>query len=257
MGPLAAFADAARARVATGYYDLKRLPDFCPPREPPSLRAALVKPGLVAEIKPASPTAGAMRPGADAGALARAFVAAGAAGVSALAVKEGFGGSPENVIAASTAGAPVLFKDFVVDEAQLKAARRCGASATLLILDMTGEAGTARLIGRAHALGLEVLLEVYDEEGYHAAAKLGADLLGINNRDLRREGLPVDPRRAERVLAACGPPAVPTLALSGVETAADVRRQVAAGARGALVGGALMKAQDPGSKLRELLEGTR
>ncbi len=254
MATLPDFGASARERVRTGYYDLRRLPDFCPPREPPSLRAALAraKVPVVAEIKPASPTAGALRPEADAGALARAFVAAGACGVSALAVKEGFGGSLENVIAASGAGAPVLFKDFVVDEAQLKAARRCGASAALLILDLTGEAETARLLARAHALGLEALVEVYDEEGYRAAAKLDADLLGVNNRDLRREGLPVDPARAGRVLSSCGPARAPTLALSGVETAADARRQMAAGAAGVLVGSALMRAPDPAAALRAL-----
>lgn len=250
---LDAFGDAARARVAGGYYDLKKLPDYCPPREPLSLVAALEKPGLVAEIKPASPTAGALRPDADAGALARELVAAGAAGISALAVREGFGGSLENVIAATSGGAPVLFKDFVVDEAQLKAARRCGASAVLLILDLTGMR-TASLIERAHKLGLEALLEVYDEAGYEEAACLDADLLGINNRDLRKPGLPVDPQRAARILRKRGALA-PTLALSGVETAEDVRRVVDAGARGALVGSTLMRAADPGQKLRALKEG--
>lgn len=256
MATLPDFVEAARRRVQAGYYDLRRLPDFCPPRGPPSLREALARARVpvIAEIKPASPTAGSMRPDADAGALARAFVAAGACGVSVLAVAEGFGGSLENVIAASGAGAPVLFKDFVVDDAQVKAARRCGASAVLLILDAAGEAETARLVQRAHALGLEVLLEVYDEEGYRVAAKLGADLLGVNNRDLRREGLSVDPARTARVLSSCGPAPVPTLALSGAQTAADVRRQLAGGAAGVLVGSALMQARDPAAKLRELTE---
>jgi len=251
---LSGFVAAARARVDAGYYDLKKIPDFCPPRGPPSLRAALAQARVpvIAEIKPASPTLGALRPGADAGALARSFVAAGAAGISALAVEEGFGGSLANVIDATQGGAPVLFKDFVVDDAQLKAARRCGASAVLLILDATGEADTARLVERARKLGLESLVEVYDEEGYRVAAKLGADLLGVNNRDLRAPGLPVDPSRAARVIRAF-PGGPPTLALSGVETARDVRRQLDAGAAGVLVGSALMRALDPAAALRSLL----
>ncbi|MEA3201181.1 MAG: indole-3-glycerol phosphate synthase [Thermoplasmata archaeon] len=250
MATLVDFAEAARRRVAAGYYDLKRVPDFCPPRSPPSLRAALLaRPGVVAEIKPASPTQGSMRADVDAGALARAFVAAGARGVSALAVDEGFGGSLANVIAASGAGAPVLFKDFVVDEAQVKAARRCGASAILLIEGVSPHA----LVDRAHALGLEVLLEVYDAEGYRRAASTKADLVGVNNRDLRREGLPVDASRAAQVLSACGA-MKPTMALSGVETPADVARQLRAGARGVLVGSSLMRAKDPAAAMRALAE---
>lgn len=248
---LAAFAEAARRRVAEGYYDLRALPDFCPPRHPPSLLSALrARPGIVAEIKPASPSAGALRPDADAGALARAFVGAGARGISALAVREQFGGSLENVIAASTAGTPVLFKDFVLDDAQLKAARRCGASAVLLIDGLS----SPRLIDRAHALGLEVLYEVYDAEGYARAATLAVEMVGINNRDLRREGLPVDASRAAKVLAEMGP-RKPTLALSGAESASDARANLSAGAAGVLVGSALMRAADPAAALRALTEG--
>lgn len=252
---LSSFVAAARSRVEAGYYDLKRIPDFCPPRGPPSLRSALAQARVpvIAEIKPASPTMGAMRLGADAGALARAFVAAGACAVSALAIEEGFGGSLANVIDASQAGAPVLFKDFVVDDAQLKAARRCGASAVLLILDAVDDAQTLRLVERARKLGLESLLEAYDEEGYARAAKMGADLLGVNNRDLRAPGLPVDAQRAARVLSKF-PGGPPTLALSGVESPRDVRRQLDAGAAGVLVGSALMRAQDPAAALRSLVE---
>lgn len=257
---LPTFAAEARARVRQGYYDLKALPEFCPPREPPSLRRAIEAPGpfpVIAEVKPASPTAGAMRAGADAGALARAFAGAGARGVSVLVERERFGGSPESVIAATAAGVPVLFKDFVVSEAQLKAARRCGASAVLLILDLheNGEAdGCAEsFIARAQGLGLEVLLEVYDECGFARAMETGADLIGVNNRDLRAPGLPVDASRTARVLAASPGKDRPVLALSGVASREDLRAVAAGGADGALIGSVLMKAEDPAATLRDLL----
>src|SRR5439155_26499592 len=101
-----------------------------------------------------------------------------------------------------------------------------------------------------HERGLEVLLEVYDDEEYLLAGLLAADMVGVNNRDLRDDDLPVDPTRTIGVLSRCGGLDVPVLALSGARSAADVREQVSAGARGALVGTALMRAPDPAAKLR-------
>jgi indole-3-glycerol phosphate synthase len=194
--------------------------------------------------------------------LARALVDAGAAGLSALTEPTRFGGSPEILATAVRAGAPALMKDFVVTERQLDLAQRAGASAVLLILPLLtrehGEwASPEEAIAAAHARGLEVLLEVYDDEEYLLATLVGADLLGINNRDLRDDALPVDPDRTMGVLARCGGADAPVLALSGARDASDVRAQVKAGARGVLVGTALMKAADPPAKLRELQEGLR
>lgn len=261
MGPtLVDFAAEARARVRAGYYDVKRLPEFCPPRNPPSLVSSLAAPAatlpVIAEVKPASPTEGAMRGGADAGALARAFVEAGARGVSALAENARFGGSPENVIAATTAGAPVLFKDFVLAEEQLKCARRCGASAVLLILDLCEEESEKcadSLIARAHDFSLEVLLEVYDDAGFERALATDADLLGINARDLRKPGLPIDLGATAAVLANVEKDR-PVVALSGVVERRDLVALRDAGADAALIGSVLMKAADPAAKLRELLK---
>lgn len=227
----------------------------------PSLAKALrARPGIVAEIKPASPTQGAMRDVPDATALARALVGAGAAGISALTEPTRFGGSPALLGEAVAAGAPVLMKDFVVTERQLDLADAAGASAVLLILPLlsreTSEwAAPEDAIAAAHARGLEVLLEVYDDEDYLLAGLLDADMVGINNRDLREPDLPVDPQRSVGVLARCGALDAPVLALSGAHSAADVREQVKAGARGVLVGTALMQARDPAEKLKDLLEG--
>lgn len=251
MSPLDQFAAAARARRVD-------LPNTRP--RAPSLVAALARPGIVAELKPASPTAGALRDITDPEGLARTLLRAGAAGISALAETARFGGGPELLAAAARAGGPTLMKDFVVTQRQLDLGHACGASATLLILPLLDAAHSEwahpqEAIAAAHARGLEVLLEVYDEAGYREAARLDADIIGINNRDLRDPALPVDPTRAIRILRACGPVAPPVLALSGIETAAQLRATIEAGARGALVGGALMRAHEPASKLKELIEG--
>ena len=253
--PLAAFAQRARRRPL-------ELPEEPLPRAP-SLRAALAQPGIVAELKPASPTAGDLRAMAAPRVLARRLVEAGAAGISALTVPEQFRGSPALLAAAVAAGGPVLMKDFVVTRRQLDLAGDGGASAALLILDLlTPEhsefASPEEALAEARARGLEALVEVYDDAGYREAARLGADLVGINNRDLRDPALPVDPRRAIGVIDRCGPLAgTPVLALSGAATAAHVREQVRAGASGVLVGSALMVSVDPALKLRELMEGLK
>jgi len=235
------------------------LPDPPAPRGP-SLAKALARPAIVAEIKPASPSAGALRAVDDPEALARSLLHAGAAGISALTVPEQFGGSPALLAAAVRAGGPVLMKDFVVTQRQLDLAQHTGASAVLLILPLLSREFSEwpnpdDAIAAAHARGLEVLLEVYDDEDYLLASVLEADMIGINNRDLRDPALPVDKDRAIGILGRCGPADVPVLALSGAESAADVAEQIHAGARGVLVGSALMREADPAAKLRELREG--
>jgi indole-3-glycerol phosphate synthase len=226
----------------------------------PSLAKALARPGIVAELKPASPTEGAMRALDDPTGLARRLLDAGACGISALTEPARFGGSPALLRQAVLAGGPVLMKDFVVTHRQLDLAQAAGASAVLLILPLLapehGEfASPEDAIAAAHERGLDVLLEVYDDEDYLLAGLLDADLVGINNRDLRDPALPVDPDRAVGVLARCGPLDVPVLALSGARTAADVREQVQAGARGVLVGTTLLRAHDPAARRTELMEG--
>jgi len=254
MKVLAGLAAAARRRELV-------LPPPTAPRPPPSLAKALARPGILAELKPGSPTEGAMRD-VDA-ALATSLVRAGVAGLSALTEPTRFGGSPELLALAVATGAPVLMKDFVVTERQLDLAEAAGASAVLLILPLLSSehsewASPEAALDAARARGLETLLEVYDDEEYLLASLLEPDMVGVNNRDLREDDLPVDPERAIGVLSRCGPiEGVPVLALSGARDAADVRAQVKAGAAGVLVGTTLMKAADPAAKLRELLEGLK
>jgi indole-3-glycerol phosphate synthase len=253
MKRLARFAEAARERA----FDL-------PPARAraPSLARALARPGIVAELKPGSPTEGPMRALDDPTSLAKRLLDAGAAGLSALTEPTEFGGSPALLAGVAAAGGPTLMKDFVVTERQLDLAQRAGASAVLLILPLLTKehaewASPDDAIGAAHARGLEVLLEVYDDEEFLLAGLLDADMVGVNNRDLRDDDLPVDATRTVGILARCGPIDAPVLALSGARSASDIREQVAAGARGVLVGTALMRAEDPVAKLRELMEGLK
>jgi indole-3-glycerol phosphate synthase len=226
----------------------------------PSLVQALKTRGILAELKPSSPTQGAMRSLEGPEELARAFLSAGAVGISALTEPTRFGGSPGLLAAAVRAGGPVLMKDFVVKDEQLALAQTSGASAVLLILPLLSRehsewASPEDAIAAAHARHLEVLLEVYDDEEYLIASLVEPDMVGINNRDLRDPALPLDPERAIGVLNRMGTLDVPVLALSGARSASDVRAMVRAGARGVLVGSALMQALDPVAKVRELREG--
>lgn len=229
------------------------------PRRAPSLAAVFARPGLIAELKPASPTEGRMRAMDAPDKLARRLLDAGACGISALTEPTRFGGSPGLLQKAVGSGGPVLMKDFIVTERQLDLAQAAGASAVLLIQPLLSPGYSEwqdadEAIAAAHVRGLETLLEVYDEAGYAEASATESDLIGINNRDLRDDALPVDARTTPRVLAR-HTPRVPTLALSGIKTAADIRAQIESGARGVLVGTTLMRSADPAAKLEELLEG--
>lgn len=251
MSPLERYARLARERPPQTVKPMPRAP---------SLRDALEQPGVVAELKPASPTEGPIRElGAEADAVARSLVKSGAAGISALTEPTDFRGGPHLLTAAVRSGAPAMMKDFVVTERQLDLARQGGASAVLLILPLlnakhseweTPEAALAAAWDRE----LEVVLEVYDEPEVVNAVALGADVIGINNRDLRDPRLPVDARRSLALLRKYADWEVPLIALSGVSEPRDLREILEAGGRGALVGTSLMRAKDPGAKLKELLE---
>lgn len=250
---LEGFAADVRAAVAAGHY---APPAGAPGRPGPSLAAALRRAprAVVAEIKPASPT-GPLRRVEDAEALARSLVGAGARGLSVLAERATFGGSPAIVAAAARAGAPVLFKDFVVDVRQMDAARSCGASAVLLLLPLherrLASMTVDEAVAAAHARGLETLLEVYDADGLARAARTATDLVGFNNRRIDGD-LSVDVGRFAKAVEGFRKDR-PLVALSGVERRADADALFAAGADAVVVGGALMRAEDPAAVLKELV----
>lgn len=205
---------------------------------------------VIAEVKRASPSAGAIAAGLDAVAQARRYAAAGAAAISVLTDGPGFGGSLEDLAAVRAAvPTPLLRKDFVLDRYQLLEARLHGGDAALLIVAALDGPALRRLLGEAAALGLAALVEVHDAAELDRALEAGARLVGVNNRDLRT--FAVDLAVSERLLPRL-PAGVKGVAESGVRTPADARRLRAAGAANLLVGEALVRAADPGALLGEL-----
>jgi len=205
---------------------------------------------VIAEVKRASPSAGAIRAGLDAVAQARAYAAAGAAAISVLTDGPGFGGSLADLAAVREAVAvPLLRKDFVVDGYQLLEARAHGADAALLIVAALDADTLRRLLAGCRELGLAALVEVHDEAEVDAALAAGATIVGINNRNLKT--FVVDLAVSERLLPRL-PASVRGVAESGVRTADDARRLRRAGAANLLVGEALVRAADPGALLREM-----
>lgn len=205
---------------------------------------------IIAEVKRRSPSEGTIADGLSAADQASAYADAGARAISVLTESAHFGGSADDLVAVrAQQRLPVLRKDFVVDPYQLIESRVLGADAVLLIVAALG-AETGAYLRQASTLGLEALVEVHDEREMDIALDAGAEILGVNNRDLT--DLSVDLGTFER-LASRAPKGVLLVAESGVHDRADAARMRRAGADALLVGTALMRAPDPGLKLRELL----
>ncbi len=195
---------------------------------------------LIAEVKRASPSKGAIAPGLDAVAQALAYAAAGADAVSVLTEPRRFGGSLADLEAVAAAvSLPVLRKDFVVDPYQVWEAATAGAAAVLLIVAALDDRDLALLLGECRLCGLDALVEVHDEAELGRAVAAGAGLIGINNRDLR--SLTVDLRVTGR-LAELAPRDVLLVSESGIATGAAALRAARAGARALLVGETLVRA---------------
>jgi indole-3-glycerol phosphate synthase len=220
-------------------------------------RAALAHgepPRIIAEVKRRSPSRGEIRPDFEPVDCARAYVEAGAAAISVLTDERYFGGHLDYLEKIRAAvDVPLLRKDFVVDAFQIDEARLRGADAVLLIVSaFVGADGAERLAGlhrHARGLGLDVLVEVHDEAELDVAAAVGADLIGVNNRDLKT--FEVDLATTER-LAARMPEGVVLVAESGIFTPEDVSRLEQAGADAFLVGESLMRQPDIADALRRL-----
>jgi indole-3-glycerol phosphate synthase len=208
-------------------------------------------PRVVAEIKRRSPSKGLIRADFDPVGIAKAYADAGAAAISVLTDARYFGGDLGHLEAVrASVGVPILRKDFLVDSYQVDEARARGADAVLLIVRALQPAELRDLRERAVGLGLDVLVEVHDEGEVETALAVGADLVGVNNRDLATfaTDLAVTERLAPR-LAEAG---VVVVGESGIFTHADVRRLEAAGAHAVLVGESLMREPDVGRALARL-----
>ncbi|MDB5435600.1 MAG: trpC [Phenylobacterium sp.] len=216
--------------------------------QPRGFRAALERahgPGrlaLIAEIKKASPSRGLIREDFDPPALAKAYEEGGAACLSILTDTPSFQGDDGYLVAARAATAlPCIRKEFLVDPWQVAESRALGADAILVILAMVDDALAAELMAAARAYGMDVLVETHDAAEMARAARLGADLVGVNNRDLRT--FTVDLAVTER-LAAAAPPNALLVTESGIFSPADAARLERAGARAMLVGESLMRQAD-------------
>lgn len=215
--------------------------------------AALKRPGLsvIAEFKRASPSKGSFRAGADPAAAAAIYERHGASALSVLTDERFFAGRLEDLVRARAAvSLPTLRKEFIIDAYQIYEAAAAGADAVLLIAAVLAPPALAEFIRLARTLGRDALVEVHDAVELDAAIAAGADLIGINNRNLR-----TFETRLETTLTLL--PKVPTgctvVSESGIRSGADARLLAEAGAHAILVGEALMTSQDPGSRLMELV----
>jgi indole-3-glycerol phosphate synthase len=213
---------------------------------------ALARPGIgvIAEFKRRSPSAGALREKADLTEVVTAYARGGAVALSVLTEGPNFGGSLDDLrLAGSVCGLPLLRKDFIVDPYQLHEALAAGAGAVLLIVAALEQPELASLYELARSLDLEVLVEVHDRGELRRALDAGAEIIGINNRDLR--DFTVDVERTERLMGEM-PAEVSVVSESGIARAEQLERLQELGVQAVLVGEALMRSADPEAALREL-----
>lgn len=256
-GFLAALVSAARETVRSGYYSVE-----------PSARGermsllAAVRRGVggrtrvIAEVKFESPVDGKLG-GGEAASIALEYQRGGAAAVSVLTEPRAFGGRLEHLAAVKeSVEIPVLMKDVVVDRAQVEAAARLGADAVLLIESVfergMAEQGLEEMVGLAHSLGLEVLLEVHSEGEYLRALGSGADIVGINNRSLDTLRVSLD---FSAELLSKHAHQKPVVCESGIRTREQILMLESLGADAFLVGSHLMKSRDRARAVMELTGG--
>jgi indole-3-glycerol phosphate synthase len=222
---------------------------------PGAFRSALARTGgvnVIAECKRRSPSRGVLRTEYDPVAIARSYDAAGAAAISVLTEPTFFDGSLEHLAAVRAAvSTPLLRKDFVISEYQLLEARLNGADAVLLIVAALSPHELERLLSAARSLGLDTLVEVHDAVELTRAIDAGADVIGVNNRNLRT--LAVDVDTSARLVGRM-PAGVIAVSESGLKTMADLRTLKQLGYRAFLIGERFMTAPDPGALLAGLLE---
>ncbi|MCL6619084.1 indole-3-glycerol phosphate synthase TrpC [Thermomonas hydrothermalis] len=224
--PVRGFADALATRIASG------------------------QPGVIAEVKKASPSKGVIRADFDPAAIARSYAAAGAACLSVLTDIDFFQGSDTYLQQARAAcGLPVLRKDFVIDPYQIYEARVLGADCVLLIAAALDDTRLSEFAFLAAELGMDVLVEVHDLDELERALPVPARLLGINNRNLKTFEVSL---QTTLDLKAAVPADRLLVTESGILTRADVACMREAGVHAFLVGEAFMRQPDPGAALQEL-----
>ncbi|MCP5522198.1 MAG: indole-3-glycerol phosphate synthase TrpC [Verrucomicrobiales bacterium] len=211
---------------------------------------------LIAEVKKASPSAGVIRPDFDPVAIARTYADAGASCLSVLTDEQFFQGSLDYLRAIrEVVDLPLLRKDFVIDSRQVLEAAEAGADAILLIVAILDDELLRRLLELVVEAGLTALVEVHDEAELERAVAAGAQLVGVNNRNLKTftVDLATTEQLAARLAGALSAGEKLLVAESGIHSRGDVERLKACGAGAILVGESLMRQPDPGLKARELI----
>jgi len=245
--------EVAAAKAARPLAELERVA-----RAPGAVRGfgkALARPPgapvrVLAEIKRASPSAGAIRAGAEPEAIAREYATNGAAAISVLTDRQYFDGDLSFLARCRAAvSVPLLRKDFLVDPYQVIEARAAGADAILLIVAALPPRLLAELLSVAHAWDLDALVEVHSVKEAEVALAAGAGLIGVNHRNLKTFAMDMG---LTGEIAPMLPDDVVLVAESGIKTAADVATLGAVGAHAVLVGETLMRAASPGHALLEL-----
>ncbi len=209
-------------------------------------------PAVIGELKKASPSKGVIRGTFPVAVLANQLARAGASALSILTDEQFFQGSLGNLLEASAAAElPCLRKDFIIDEFQITEARASHADAILLILAALDDATFRHLLDYARALDLDALCEVHDEDELKRALDGGADIIGVNSRDLRTFQVSLD---TVVELGSSIPNHILRVAESGIDSGAEIRELHGAGYQAFLIGEALMRAEDPGVRLQQLLQ---
>ncbi len=212
-------------------------------------------PAVISEVKKASPSAGVIAEDFDPAKIAARYEQGGAAALSVLTDQQFFQGSLEHLDEARQATRlPVLRKDFTLDRYHLLEAAAAGADAVLLIVAALSNFQLRELLEQAEELDLEALVEVHGEDELYRAIDAGANLIGINNRNLKtlEVSLETSLHLADKI-----PSTALWISESGIRTPQDMKRLMDAGCRAFLIGESLMKQADPGAALANLIEGAR
>lgn len=242
-------ADLREQNAMRGFETIIR--DLPPTRSLRSAIACRPDTAIIAEIKRRSPSKGPLRLNLDPAAIATLYEHAGATAISVLTDPKYFAGSLDDLrTARRITSLPLLRKDFIIDDIQLHEARANGADAALLIVAALDQRELMRLIRCAGALGLELLVEVHTEIEARRAIDAGADLIGINNRDLHTFDVSLETAVRIRPLI---PSSVTTVAESGIHTRWDIDRLRLMGIDAVLIGESIITAENPAGKIRELL----
>lgn len=209
------------------------------------------QPGIIAEIKRASPSEGMIHVGLNVEKVSIGYMQAGAAALSVLTDNKYFKGKNEDLsIARKYNYCPILRKDFIIDEYQVLEAKSIGADAILLIAACLTPTQATELCKLAHQLGMEVLLEVHSEEQVNDFKQIGADVIGVNNRDLKTFTTTID---ISKKLAEIIPPEMTKISESGIRSADDILELESFGYNGFLIGTQFMKQEEPHRACKELL----